>query len=370
MTGRRHRRHRRHIDHGKTSLVRALTGIDCDRWEQEKARGITIDLGFAHLESEGLQIGFVDVPGHERFLHNALAGLGGIRILLLVVAADEGVKPQTREHLDICSLLEIPQAVVALTKSDLAAPDLLELAQLELEELLAEGPFAGAPILPVSSHTGDGLDELKKALLDAAAAQALEGEPTEEPARLPIDRAFLLKGVGVVVTGTLTSGVIRAGDTLEVHGTAETARVRGVQVHGEARDKALAGERTSLQLTGIEIESLARGLSLTTPGPSARSAICAAAFAFSRTPPRPCAAPCGARPPLRLGSGWQAAPWAVRSWSPAPPAWWKCASTGRCWRCAATTSFFGAPPRRPRWGAARSWTRPGSAPGARPSAKP
>ncbi len=255
-----------HIDHGKTTLVRALTGIDCDRWEQEKARGITIDLGFAHLEDGDLQVGFVDVPGHERFLHNALAGLGGIRVLLLVVAADEGVKPQTREHLDICSLLEIPQAVVALTKSDLAAPDLLELAQLEVEEILASGPFAGAPIVPVSSQTGDGLGELRATLLEAARKQALSGEPEDQPARLPIDRAFVLKGIGVVVTGTLTSGMIRTGDALELHGTSETARVRGVQIHGQVRDRALAGERTSLQLTGVDLEVLRRGLSLTTPG--------------------------------------------------------------------------------------------------------
>ena len=264
-----------HIDHGKTTLVRALTGIDCDRWQQEKDRGITIDLGFAHLQEEDLQVGFVDVPGHERFLHNALAGLGGIRVLLLVVAADEGVKPQTLEHLDICSLLEIPRAVVALTKRDLAEPDLLELAQLEVEELLAEGPFAGAPVIPVSSHTGEGLPELKAALLAAAADEALSGEPEDEPARLPVDRAFVLKGVGVVVTGTLTGGVIRTGDTLELDGSSEKARVRSVQVHGETRELALAGERTSLQLTGLELSQLSRGKHLTTPGAFLRTkALC------------------------------------------------------------------------------------------------
>src|SRR5215475_8963273 len=157
-----------HIDHGKTSLVLALTGIDCDRWAEEKARGITIDLGFAHLTEGDLQIGFVDVPGHERFLHNALAGLGGIRAMLLVVAADEGVKPQTREHLAACSLLGIPHGIVALTKIDLVADDLRELAQLEVEELLDGTPFAGAAILPVSSVTGEGLPLLKEALFQAA----------------------------------------------------------------------------------------------------------------------------------------------------------------------------------------------------------
>ncbi len=258
-----------HIDHGKTSLVLALTGIDCDRWAEEKARGITIDLGFAHLAENGVQLGFIDVPGHERFLHNALAGLGGIRVMLLVVAADEGVKPQTREHLAICSLLAIPAAVVALTKADLAAPDLLELAHLEVDELLAGTPFAGAPVLAVSSATGDGVAELKGALLGLAARHAVEAAP-ETPARLPIDRAFHLRGQGVVVTGTLAGGSVRAGDQLEllppVPGLDGTLRVRSIQVHGEAREAALAGERTSLQLSGAPLEELRRGQQLGTPG--------------------------------------------------------------------------------------------------------
>jgi selenocysteine-specific elongation factor len=259
-----------HIDHGKTSLVLALTGIDCDRWAEEKARGITIDLGFAHLREGDLQIGFIDVPGHERFLHNALAGLGGIRVMLLVVAADEGVKPQTREHLAVCSLLGIPAGLVALTKADLASPDLLELAQLEVEELLSPTPFAGAPILPVSSTTGAGLPELRAALLELAARQARDAEePAGEPAppaRLPVDRAFHLRGLGVVVTGTLASGAVGPGDALEVLPRGGTVRVRSIQVHGEAREAALAGERTSLQLTGAALEELRRGVELATPG--------------------------------------------------------------------------------------------------------
>jgi selenocysteine-specific elongation factor len=257
-----------HIDHGKTSLVLALTGIDCDRWAEEKARGITIDLGFAHLAEGGIQLGFVDVPGHERFLHNALAGLGGIRVMLLVVAADEGVKPQTREHLAICSLLGIPAGLVALTKSDLATPDLIELAHLEVDELLAPGPFAGAQVLAVSSATGQGVPELKAALLELAARHAVAAEP-ELPARLPIDRAFHLRGLGVVVTGTLAAGRIAAGDLLELlppaPGLDGAVRVRSIQVHGQARDEALAGERTSLQLTGARLEELRRGLQLGTP---------------------------------------------------------------------------------------------------------
>jgi selenocysteine-specific elongation factor len=259
-----------HIDHGKTSLVRALTGIDCDRWQEEKSRGITIDLGFAHLRRDDLQVGFVDVPGHERFLHNALAGLGGIRLMLLVVAADEGVKPQTREHLAICSLLGIPAGLVALTKTDLVTPDLVELAELEMEELLAGTPFEGSPILPVSSATQEGLPELEAKLLELAEHWQTAADP-EAPVRLPIDRSFHLKGLGVVVTGTLASGAVHPGDSLAVLPGDTTVRVRSVQVHGEPREEALAGERTSLQLTGAELEELARGLQLARPGAFAAS---------------------------------------------------------------------------------------------------
>jgi selenocysteine-specific elongation factor len=264
-----------HIDHGKTRLVEALTGIDCDRWAEEKERGITIDLGFAHLERElpdgsTLQIGFIDVPGHERFLRNALAGLGGIRVMLLVVAADEGVKPQTREHLAICSLLGIPAGLVALTKVDLVEPDLVELARLEIEELLEPTLFAGSRILPVSSVTGAGLEELERSLVELATAQARSPEEDPAlalPARLPIDRAFHLKGLGVIVTGTLTSGRVTVGDSLEILPEPGTSvRVRSIQVHGRPRTEAVAGERSALQLAGVGLEELARGEEAAAPG--------------------------------------------------------------------------------------------------------
>ncbi len=256
-----------HIDHGKTALIQQLTGIDCDRWAEEKQRGITIDLGFAWLREDDLQLGFVDVPGHERFLHNALAGMGGIRIALLVVAADEGVKPQTREHLAICRLLGIPHAVVALTKADLVADDLLELAGLEVEELLAGTPYAGAPRFAVSSVTGRGVDALRAALVERAraAAPAADADPAAAPVRLPIDRAFHLKGLGAIVTGTLVGGRVHPGDTLELQPGGEPVRVRSVQVHGSPRDEAAAGERTSLQVTGMPLEGLARGMELVAP---------------------------------------------------------------------------------------------------------
>lgn len=255
-----------HVDHGKTRLLEALTGIDCDRWAEEKARGITIDLGFAHLELEGVELGFVDVPGHERFLHNALAGLGGIRVLLLVVAADEGVRQQTREHLAIAGLLGIPRAVVALTKCDLVTAEFAELAALEIGELLVATPYADAPVLRVSSLSGEGLPALREELLRAARAEAALGRGLDAPARLPVDRAFHLKGQGVVVTGTLISGRIAVGAALALHPGGTTVRVRSLQVHGRARETAEAGERTALQLAGVELAALARGATLHEPG--------------------------------------------------------------------------------------------------------
>ena len=255
-----------HVDHGKTRLVQALTGVDCDRWEEEKRRGITIDLGFASMIEDGWQIGFVDVPGHERFVRNALAGLGGIQMMVLVVAADEGVMPQTLEHLAICSLLRIPAGVAVLSKTDLVPPDLLELAQLELEETLAATPFAEAPILPVSSETGAGLEELRETLVRLAGEAAPIDRHSGLPARLPIDRAFHLKGLGVLVTGTLARGTVTVGAELDILPSGARARVRSIEVHGDSRERAEAGERTSLQLVGVGLEDIARGHELGAPG--------------------------------------------------------------------------------------------------------
>src|SRR5262245_32856724 len=203
-----------HIDHGKSSLVEALTGTHPDRLEEEKRRGITIDLGFAFLQEGGIQFGFVDVPGHERFVGNMLAGAAGIDLVLLVVAADESIKPQTREHFDICRLLGIQRGIVALTKADLVDRDTFELARLELEEFLRGSFLEGAPILPVSAKTGAGLIELKKTLVEQA--QHVPGKDTRRDFRLPIDRAFSIKGFGAVVTGTLVSGRVAGGDEVEL----------------------------------------------------------------------------------------------------------------------------------------------------------
>jgi len=259
-----------HIDHGKTSLVKALTGIDADRLEEEKLRGITIDIGFAHLElpapnGETLRLGFVDVPGHERFVRNMLAGVGGIDLVVLVIAADEGIKPQTREHFDICRLLAVRRGMTVLTKSDAVDRDTLEVVHLEVEDFL-RGSFldpANSPIVAASSLTGAGLDEVKTAL--AKVASEANAKDSAALARLPIDRVFTMKGFGSVVTGTLVSGTIRKEEELEVFPGGKRVRVRGVQVHGASSDEALAGQRTALNLAGVSTEDLARGMMLAPP---------------------------------------------------------------------------------------------------------
>ena len=253
-----------HIDHGKTALVKALTGVDTDRLPEEKRRGITIDLGFASWFTDEYQIGFVDVPGHERFVKNMLAGVGGIDSVLLVVAADESIKPQTREHFAICKLLGIRTGVVAITKSDLVDGDIIDLVRLEIEELVAGSFLAGKPIVPVSSVTGAGLDDLRKAIL-ASVAAIDDRDATTRVFRLPIDRVFTMKGFGSVITGTTFSGRLNVDSEVEVLPGGLRSRARSIQVHGETRDSASAGERTSMNLPDIDLEQLHRGQQVLAP---------------------------------------------------------------------------------------------------------
>ncbi len=254
-----------HIDHGKTALVKALTGIDADRLDEEKRRGITIDLGFAHLPlTPALRLGFVDVPGHERFVKNMLAGVGGIDVLLFVIAADESIKPQTREHFDICRLLGIRRGIIALTKSDLADADLLGLVRMEVEDLVAGSFLEGAPMVPVSSTTGAGLEELRKEL--ARAAAAVPEKNAGGHFRLPVDRVFSVKGFGTVVTGTLISGAVEKEREVEVYPAGRRLRVRGVEVHGSKAERAVAGQRTALNVADVEAGELKRGDVLSEPG--------------------------------------------------------------------------------------------------------
>ena len=288
-----------HIDHGKTALVKALTGIDADRLEEEKRRGITIDIGFAHLElpvgldanlttgrgtapsphttpsrhenpagrgsagQDCIRFGFVDVPGHERFVRNMLAGVGGIDMVVLVIAADESIKPQTREHFDICRLLSIRHGLTVLTKADLVDADTLDVVRLEVEEFLRGSFLEDAPIIAVSSQTGQGLDELKRALVEVA--QKVPAKDSAAPFRLPIDRVFTMRGFGTVVTGTALSGTVRKEEELEVFPEERRLRVRGIQVHGAPAEQAMAGQRTALNLTGAGVEELARGMVLAPP---------------------------------------------------------------------------------------------------------
>jgi selenocysteine-specific elongation factor len=254
-----------HIDHGKTSLVRALTGIDTDRLEEEKRRGISIDLGFAHLDvNPHLRLGFVDVPGHERFVKNMLAGAAGIDLVLLVIAAGESIMPQTREHFDICRLLGVRHGLIALNKCDLAEPDVIELACLEIEELVKGSFLEGALVVPVSAVTGAGLSELRAAL--ERAAGAIAGRDANGYPRLPIDRSFSMRGRGAVVTGTLISGCLRLHDDLELYPTKKRVRVRGLQVHGAPVERAEAGERTAVNLAGIDSPEARRGMVLAPAG--------------------------------------------------------------------------------------------------------
>ena len=252
-----------HIDHGKTALVKALTGIDADRLPEEKQRGITIDLGFAELKVGDVKIGFIDVPGHERFVKNMLAGASGIDLVLLVIAADEGVMPQTREHFDICRLLRIKSGVIVLTKADLVDADTLDVAKLEVAELVKDSFLENAPVLTASAKSGHGIETLKDKLVSAAKDVRREKDIYET--RLAIDRSFSVKGFGAVVTGTLASGDITEGDELELLPVNRKLRVRGIQTYGKSVKSAHAGQRTAVNLAGISHDEIQRGMVLTRP---------------------------------------------------------------------------------------------------------
>lgn len=254
-----------HIDHGKTSLVKVLTGVDTDRLKEEKERGITIELGFAPLSlPSGVRVGLVDVPGHERFVKNMVAGATGIDLVLLVIAADEGVMPQTREHLDICQLLSTRGGVVALTKTDIVDDDWLELVTEDVKEYLSGTFLEGAPVVPFSSVDGSGKEDLLR-VLDEMAAKV----PSRSGSgifRLPVDRVFSMKGFGTVVTGTLISGGVKTGDEIVFYPGEMKAKLRGVQVHGESVKKSFAGTRTALNLQGVEKDQINRGDTTAHPG--------------------------------------------------------------------------------------------------------
>jgi len=253
-----------HIDHGKTALVKGLSGMDTDRLKVERRRGITIELVFAHLRLGDTLLGIVDVPGHERFIKSMVAGAGGIDLVMLVVAADEGVMPQTREHLDICQLLGVQRGLVALTKSDLVDAEWLELVADDLAQTLEDTFLQGAPIIPCSAHTGHGMEALKEEL----SAQAARVRPRDASGllRLPLDRVFTIKGFGTVVTGTLLSGSVAVGDELSVLPTGVGGKVRGVEVHGGAVERAVAGQRTAVNLGGVDRQQIVRGEVLVRPG--------------------------------------------------------------------------------------------------------
>jgi selenocysteine-specific elongation factor len=249
-----------HIDHGKTSLVRALTGVDTDRLKEEKARGISIDLGFAYMASpHGGILGFVDVPGHEKFIHNMLAGATGIDFALIVIAADDGVMPQTREHLAIIDLLGISQGIVALTKCDLADAARIDEVSDEIDALLAGTALAGSPVVPIATPKGEGVDDLRKYLFDAAHAVAQRA--SDQRFRLAVDRSFTLQGTGTVVTGTMLSGAVAAGDTVAISPSGVTARVRSIHAQNREADRGVAGERCAINLAGdgISKDAISRG---------------------------------------------------------------------------------------------------------------
>jgi selenocysteine-specific elongation factor len=252
-----------HIDHGKTTLLKALTGIDTDRLEEEKRRGISIDIGFAHMQLGSSRVGFIDVPGHEKFVKNMLAGIGGIDLVLLVVAADESVMPQTIEHFHICKLLEIPRGVIAITKRHLVEEELLSVVEAEVQELVEASPLEKAPIVAVDSVSGEGVELLKEKLLEEIEKSQQDitaARRSHQIFRLPVDRIFTIKGFGTVVTGTPYAGVLNKGDAVTVYPTLKTGKVRGIEIFNQSAEQAMAGQRTALNLSGLETEDLNRGM--------------------------------------------------------------------------------------------------------------
>jgi selenocysteine-specific elongation factor len=260
-----------HIDHGKSALVHALTGTDPDRLKEEKARGITIDLGFAHVVIDGVNFAFVDVPGHERFVKNMLAGIGGIDAVVLVVAADESVMPQTREHFEICRLLRVRSGLVVLSKADLVDAETLDLVRLEVRELVAGSFLEDAPMIPVSARDGSGLNDLRSALVRLS--DNVPHRTAKGAARLPIDRVFSMKGFGTVVTGTMASGQVAVDADLAIVPGSRHVKVRGVQVHGARRGDARAGERAAVNVAGVDVDEITRGQNLATPGAFAETRV-------------------------------------------------------------------------------------------------
>ena len=250
-----------HIDHGKSSLVLALTGTDPDRLREEKERGITIDLGFAHTTEQGTVLSFVDVPGHERFVRNMLAGVGGMDLVMLHVASDESVMPQTREHFEICRLLRVPTGLVVITKTDLADAGMLDVVRLEIQELVSDSFLEGAPVVAVSARTGEGIPALRRTLADLASTA--RRRTSDGPPRLPIDRVFSMKGFGTVVTGTLLSGRLTHDDELVLQPSGRVVKVRGLHVHGKSQCEAVAGQRVAVNLSGVDVADITRGETLT-----------------------------------------------------------------------------------------------------------
>ena len=304
-----------HIDHGKTTLVRALTGVDTDRLPEEQRRGITIDLGFAPLQLDGLEtVGVVDVPGHEAFVRTMVAGATGVDLALLVLAADEGVMPQTREHLAILSLLGVRAGVVALTKCDLVEQEWLELVEAEVRGALEGSPLADAPVVPVSAHTGAGLDSLREAL--CRAARSVPATPTEDLFRLPIDRAFTIRGTGTVVTGTVWSGLLARDATVRLLPSGDVVRVRGLHSHGRAVETVRAGERAAVALAGVAVERVHRGTVLVTGDAWRPSRLLRADVRLLPDAPRPLGSRSRVR--LHLGTSERSARIVVSSGSLAP----------------------------------------------------